>query len=48
MSDDWQATYVRLPHDLHAAVKARAAEEDRTMAQTIRRALRLYLANDED
>ncbi|MCA1701918.1 MAG: hypothetical protein LC808_01050 [Actinobacteria bacterium] len=37
--------YVRLPPDLHEAVKGRATEEDRTMAQTIRVALRYYLAN---
>ena len=37
--------YVRLPVDLHEAVKGRATEEDRTMAQTIRVALRYYLAN---
>jgi hypothetical protein len=38
-----QPMYVRLPADLHRAVKTRAAEEDRTMAQTIRVALRYYL-----
>jgi len=37
--------YVRLPSELHEAVKGRATEEDRTMAQTIRVALRYYLAN---
>lgn len=37
--------YVRLPADLHDAVKGRATEEDRTMAQTIRVALRYYLAS---
>lgn len=37
--------YVRLPAELHEAVKARATEEDRTMAQTIRVALRYYLSN---
>jgi hypothetical protein len=36
--------YVRLPTELHQAVKARAVEEDRTMAQTIRVALRYYLS----
>lgn len=43
MSDDVQPTYVRLPKDLHLAVKERSAAEERTMAQTIRLALRLYL-----
>jgi predicted HicB family RNase H-like nuclease len=40
---DWQPTYVRLPRDLHAAVVARAKAEDRSMAATIRVALRRYL-----
>lgn len=39
--------YVRLPADLHEAVRARAGEEDRTMAQTIRVALRYYLSNTQ-
>lgn len=38
-----QPTYVRLPSELHQAVKERATAEDRTMAQTIRVALRHYL-----
>jgi hypothetical protein len=38
-----QAVNVRLPRDLHEAVIGRAAAEDRTMAQTIRVALRYYL-----
>lgn len=37
--------YVRLPRDLHEAVRTRSSEEDRTMAQTIRVALRYYLNN---
>ena len=36
MSGVWQAMYVRLPADLHAEVKERARQEERTMAQTIR------------
>lgn len=43
MADELQATYVRLPKDLHQAVKDRSAEDERTMAQTIRLALRHYL-----
>lgn len=43
MSDDVQPTYVRLPKELHQAVKERSAAEERTMAQTIRLALRMYL-----
>ena len=38
-----QPVNVRLPKELHEAVVSRAAEEDRTMAQTIRVALRYYL-----
>ena len=44
MSDEFQAMYVRLPKELHAAVKKQADAEDRTMAQMIRVALRHYLA----
>lgn len=38
-----QPVNVRLPRDLHEAVLQRAEAEDRTMAQTIRVALRFYL-----
>lgn len=38
-----QPVNVRLPRDLHEAVLDRAEKEDRTMAQTIRVALRYYL-----
>jgi hypothetical protein len=31
-----------MPADLHAAIKAKAASEERSMAQTIRFALREY------
>lgn len=34
---------VRMPIDLYEEVKARAVDEDRSMAQTIRQALRRYL-----
>lgn len=40
-----QPTYVRLPVDLHREIKERAAVDERTMAQTIRLALRYYLQN---
>ncbi len=43
-----QPTYVRLPSELHRAVKERATAEDRTMAQTIRVALRHYLKTAAD
>jgi len=45
MSDAVQPTYVRLPKDLHEAVKERSAADERTMAQTIRIALKMYLQN---
>lgn len=34
---------VRMPEDLRDALKAKAAKEERSMAQTIRYALRLYV-----
>ena len=34
---------IRLPRDLHAALRARAAQEDRSVAATIRRACYHYL-----
>ena len=37
------AVLVRLPVALHRAVKKRAANEERSMAQMIRYALRLYV-----
>ena len=40
-----QPVNVRLPRELHEAVLDRASAEDRTMAQTIRVALRYYLQN---
>lgn len=39
--------YFQLPPELHAAVKARAVADDRTMAQLIRVALRYYLDNTQ-
>lgn len=38
-----QALVVRLPHEMHEQVKRQAEEEERTMAQIVRRALRDYL-----
>jgi predicted DNA-binding protein len=38
-----RAVSVRLSVELHEAILARAALDDRTMAAVIRRALRLYL-----
>lgn len=43
--DPVQPVYVRLPREMHEAVKQRAVTEDRSMAQTIRAALRAYLAS---
>ncbi len=39
---DLRPTLIRLPPDLHDAIKAKAAAEERTMAQAIRHALRVY------
>lgn len=44
---DEQPMYVRLPRELHEAVKERSAADERTMAQTIRHALRFYLQQTE-
>jgi len=41
-----QPTVVRLPVDMHRAVRERSARDDRTMAQTIRRAVKQYLATE--
>lgn len=40
-----QPTYVRLPRELHEAVKERSKAEGRSMALTVRDALRYYLSN---
>jgi predicted HicB family RNase H-like nuclease len=37
---------VRIPSDVHEAAKQRAAEEDRTVSQLVRRALKLYLLGE--
>lgn len=39
-------TMIRLPKDLDLALRTHAAETDRTIAATIRRALREYLDKD--
>lgn len=38
-----QQVLVRMPADLHQALKAKAAADERSMAQAIRFAIRLYL-----
>lgn len=43
MATNTKELVVRLPTDLHAEVKERAEREERTIAQTIRLALRQYL-----
>ena len=43
-----EVVLVRMPPDLHAAIIERARQEDRTMAQVIRRASKLYLARKPD
>jgi hypothetical protein len=42
-NQDKKELVVRLPGDLHAQVKERAEQEERSMASTIRFALRQYL-----
>lgn len=42
-STDQQQVLVRMPRDLHQQLKARAASDERTMAQTVRHAVRQYL-----
>lgn len=37
---------IRISEDLHAAIKDRAVEEERSMAQVMRRALRQYLGSE--
>jgi len=39
-----QQVLVRMPADLHQALKARAASDERTMAQAVRHAVRQYLS----
>jgi hypothetical protein len=41
--DDFQQVIVRVPAEMHRAVKERAEAEERTMSQVMRRALREYL-----
>lgn len=43
MADGTVELVVRLPADLHQALKARAEQEDRSMAAVIRQALRRYV-----
>lgn len=37
-----QAVVIRMPRELHEAIKAKAAREERSMAQAMRFALRQY------
>lgn len=46
MEERFQPLMVRLPQDLHLAVKDRARAEDRSMAQLVRRAIRQYLKTE--
>lgn len=39
---------IRMTPEMHQAVKDHAARNDRTMAQTVRRAVRLYLENPNE
>ena len=47
-SDRLTQMQVRLPPALHDQLRQRAVEEDRSMSQVIRRALRLYLSQPWD
>lgn len=47
-SPHMQPTMVRLPPEMHEAVKALAEAEGRTMALTIRRAVRQYLEREAE
>lgn len=40
--DELKPFVIRMPADLHQAIKSKAAAEERSMAQTIRHALRIY------
>ena len=44
---DLRPTLIRLPAAMHDAIRKLAAENDRTMAQEIRRAVRLHLEREE-
>jgi hypothetical protein len=41
--EDIQSLVVRLPLEMHAELKVRAREDDLSMSQVVRRALRDYL-----
>lgn len=40
---DEKPVVIRMPSELHAQIKERAELEERSMAQTMRRALRFYI-----
>lgn len=42
VDDKVRPVVIRMPEELHKALKEKAAAEERSMAQTIRHALRLY------
>ncbi len=41
--DEVQSLVVRLPAEMHAELKARSQEDDLTMSQVVRRAVKEYL-----
>jgi hypothetical protein len=43
-ADKLEPVMIRMPSDLHDAIKAKAESEERSMAGTIRHALRLYVS----
>lgn len=44
---DLRPVVIRMPSELHDAVKAKAAAEERSMAQAIRYALRTYVQDGQ-
>lgn len=44
---DTQQVIVRMPADLHTALKERAAADERSMSQAIRHAIRRYLESEQ-
>lgn len=48
MSDDVKEMVVRMPAELHEQVKDRAAQDERTIAQTVRMALKQYLRTEAE
>jgi predicted HicB family RNase H-like nuclease len=48
MEQKWKMMTVRVPPEVHRALKIRAAEEGRSMAETIERLIREYVTAEKD